>query len=248
MSEGKPPLEDTPRVPQDFGVAPLSSFQDTLFGPKDKHYLDFIARQTTQLRGTYGYYYVLRSQTQRIDGNAPLTDAPGLGPFDRKSKAGGARVDEAIGISALYGEPLVIGPRVDSLRREVTPTWDYADPILVRGIIYRMQRRENPDQRGTIYIRQATYDLARVLSEEEWNIQPQPGDVVRLPNLLGSYDKHQPDDSYYDVAEVETNSTKFGSTGFFTTYSLALIWQSKYDPQRKFPDRIKKPDQPEPPT
>jgi len=236
-----PPLEDTPRVEQDFGTKPLSSFEDTLFGPKDKDYLDFIARQTTQLRGTYAYYYVLRSQTQRIDGNAPLTDAPVMGPFERKSKAGGATRDEAIGASALYGEPLVIGARLDSTYREVTPTWDYADPVLVRGIVFRTQRSESADQRGSIYIRKATYDIARVLAESEWAIQPQPGDVVRLPDKLGSYDRHQPEDSYYDVESVETNSSQFGGTGFFTVYSLQLVWQSKYDPKRKFPDRIKTP-------
>jgi hypothetical protein len=241
------PLEDTPRVPQDFGVRPLSDFSDTLFGPKDKTYLDFIARQTTQLRGTNAYYYVLRSQTQRMDGNAPLTDAPRMSPFERKGRADPARVDEAIGISALYGEPVVIGPRVDSLRREVTPTWDYADPVLVRGICHRLQRSENPDQRGTIYIRKLVFDVARCLAEQEWTIQPQPGDVVRLPNLLGSYDRHQPEDSYYDVEAVETNTSKFGATGFFTVFSLELTWQSKYDPQRKFPDRIKT-TQPEPPV
>lgn len=241
------PIDGTPRIPQAFGTAPLSNFSDTLFGPRDKQYLDFIARQMTQLRGTNAYYYVLRSQTQRMDGDSPLADAPGLTPFDRRGRAGGARVDDAIGISALYGEPVVVGPRVDSLRREVTPTWDYADPVLVRGVCRSLQRSENPDQRGSIYIRKMTFDIARCLAEQEWRLQPQPGDVVRLPNLLGSYDRHQPDDAYYDIAEVETNWSKFGSTGFFTVYSLALVWQSKYDPSRKFPDRIKT-EQPDPPV
>lgn len=242
-----PPLDNTPRITQQFGQTGVPGFPDTFAGPRDKRYLDFIARQTTRLRGTNAYYYVLRSQTQRMDGNAPTTDAPGLGPFDRRGRAGGHVVEEALGVAALYGEPLVIGTRLDSQQRHVTQTWDYAEPVLVRGLCLHLQRSERADARGTIYIRKLQFDLARVLCNQEWDIVPQPGDVVRLPNLLGSYDPKQPDEAYYDVEAVETNASKFGATGFFTVYSLTLDHQTKYDPQRKFPEQLKR-AQPEPPV
>jgi len=246
--EQHPVLPDTPRVTNDFGKTGPPGFPDTLFGPRDKRYLDFIARQTTRLRGVNAYYFVLKSQTQRIDGSQPVSDAPDVGPFDQRARAGGQRVDEATGISAMYGEPVVIGPRVDSLRRETTPSWDYAEPVEVRGIVKNPQRNEQADPRGTIYIRSLRLDLSRVLCEEEWGIKPQPGDVVRVPNPLGSnFPSTVIIDGYYDVRDVDVNFSRFGGQGFFTVYTMTLSWQSKYDPTRKFPERIIR-SEPEPQT
>lgn len=239
--ERTPPIEGASHIPQDLGTRGVPGFPDTFYGPRDKKYLDFIARQSTRIRGVNAYYYVLQSQSRRLDGNAPVTDAPGLGPFDQRGRSGGntEAAEEAEGLSALYGDPVVIGTRLSSVKREVTPSWDFHEPILVRGVATRLGRSENADPRGSIYIQQLQFDLARVLCTEEWNIYPQPGDVVRLPNFLVGYDPLQPDDCYYDVKGVENNSTGLGTTGYFSAYKLTLIWQSKYDPQRKMPDRIK---------
>lgn len=249
MSDEEEVIPDTPRITPDFGTVGVPGFPDTFFGPRNKNYLDFIARQTTRIRGTNIYYYVLTTQSQRIDGHQPMSDAPEPTPLPRRDRGGGERIDEtADGVAAMYGEPLVVGPRINSVKREVTPDWGYADPVAARGVVVRPSQQEFADGRGTIYQRRFRLDLARVLCDRAWKVKPEPGDVVRLPNLMGTgWSAAVLEDGYYDVEHVDTNATRFGATGFFTVYALDLIWQSKYDPTRKLQSRIIVP-QAEPPA
>jgi len=214
-------------------------FKDTFFGPRDKKYLDFIARRTTKLRGTYAQYYILRSQTQRTDGAVPVSVNPRVGPFDQIRHAG----DGEEGVSAMYGETIRMGPRLSSTERETAPTWDFNEPVLVRGIVYDPERSETPDERGSIYVHRIRIALARVLCEETWKIRPQIGDMVRFPELTNP----GLNQDYYDVEEVVINDTRFGSTGFFTAFTLQLSRSSRFSPERKLPSsHLTEP--PEPPV
>lgn len=233
-------IEGTPRVVNEFGdtrVEGPPAQPDTFFGPRNKKYLDFLCRQTLNIRGTYCVYYVLRSQTQRIDGDQPLSDPKNTDEYSQSGRAGGHTQDEqARGIAALYGEPVVLGPRVNSTRRAVAPTWEYAEPILVKAILQQPTREEQPDERGSVYIKGLRAGLARILCEEEYGIVPQIGDIIRVPDLLNEY---------YDVEEVIRNESRFGSTGFFTEFGLTLVRNSKHVPERKLPEIFKR-DQPDP--
>jgi len=238
--EQTPVLERTPRVTNDFGTEGVQGppkFPDTFQGPKNKKYLDFLCRQTTRIRGVNVYYYVMQSQTRRIDGDRPLDDPPTANEFSRSGRTGGhARDDRAKGIAAFYGEPVIVGQRKSSIAREVMPDWSFDEPILVRGIVQDPTRSEEPDERGSIYVRGARLGLARILCEEEWGITPQIGDVVRLPDLL---------EGYYDVEEVMRNDSRFGASGFFTEFGLRLAKSSRYTPERKLADKDIRP-QPDP--
>ena len=104
------------------GTSGTSGVADTFFGPRDKAYVDFQARDMTRLRGTNAYYYVLDDQTRRIDGDKPLDNSENGGrvdvpegtepdPFQRTAHAG----------LALYGERVKIGidaPRSITVLRE----------------------------------------------------------------------------------------------------------------------------------
>lgn len=226
-------------------------FRDTFFGPKNKTYLDFIARRTTKLRGTYCQYYLLTSQTERTDDIEPVSVNRLLGPLDNQPAeqrhAGGERPEclkEARGVSAMYGEPVVLGKRLSSVEREVTPTWKYREPVLVRGILTDPERAEIPDSRGAIYTQRIRLSLARVLCDEEWLIRPRVGDLVRIP-LMTNPPRVQ--DDYYLVEEVVLNNTRFGATGFFTAYTLQLARSSRHAPQRLLPEKDKRPS-PNPPV
>lgn len=211
------------------GTSGSAGVADTFFGPRDKALVDFQARDITRLRGTNTFYYVLDDQSRRIDGDKPLGNSENGGridlpestepdPFQRKAHAG----------LALYGERVKIGRRIDSVRREIQPDWPYLDPILVRGVIYESEHEEEADERGAVYIRRVSMDLARVLCDREWGFQPRPGDIVRLPRLLNQY---------MEVREVERDEKRFGGTGFFAGYKLYLVKTSKYEPQRKLATR-----------
>jgi hypothetical protein len=223
------------------------TLRDTFFGPKDKTYLDFLSRRMTKLRGTNAHYYLLRSQTERIDDVLPVSTNRISKPLDRVAHAGGTTsplLEDAKGIAAMYGEPVVVGERLNSVEREFTPTWDFAEPVLVRGILTDPERAEIPDQRGAIYTQRIRISLARVLCENEWFIRPRIGDMLRLPSLTNP---PRPQDDYYDVEEVVINDTRFGSTGHFTAFTLQLSRSSRHAPQRKIPEKDKR-DSPNPPV
>ena len=207
------------------GTVGTSGVNDTFFGPRDKVLVDFHARDATRLRGTNLWFYVLESHNRRIDGDRPLSDSVNDGRVDVPE---GAPEDPFRNIRhsgfALYGENVIVGERLDSVRREMQPDWPFLDPILVRGVIYEVEHEEESDERGSIYVRRCSLDLARVLCDKEWMLQPRVGDVVRLPRL---------NDVYMDVSEVARDETRFGGTGFFATYKLTLSKSSRYEPQRK---------------
>lgn len=226
------------------------TFRDTFFGPNDKNYLDFIARRVTKLRGTYCYYYELTSQTERTDDIVPVSKNRMVGPIDNMPAnvrhAGGENpplLEEARGVSAMYGEPIVLGRRLSSTEREVTPSWEFAEPIMVRGVLTEPERAEIPDGRGSIYTTRVRLWLARILCEQ-WKIRPRIGDMIRLPTLTNP-PRFQ--DDYYDVEESVINNTRFGSTGFFTAYTLQLARSSRFAPDRKLPERYLR-DSPDPPV
>ena len=212
---------------------------DTFFGKRNKAYVDFHCRNMTRVRGHNFYYYVLESQNRRIDGDRPLgnnldegrvtkpeSDQPT--DFARHRHAG----------MGLYGENVVIGKRIDSVRREFIPDWPFLDPILVRGCIYDLEHEQEPDERGSIYVRRCSIDLARVHCDREWDFQPRIGDVVRLPRL---------NDLYMDIEDVQRDESRWGNTGFFAIYKLILVKMSKYEPQRKIAERKQTPEGSPPP-
>jgi hypothetical protein len=223
------------------GTSAVPGVRDTFFGPRDKAFADFHARDMTRIRGTNLWYYVLDDQNRRVDGDRPLSDAEhrrdittpedtDVDPFQRKAHAG----------FALYGERVKMVKRLDSVRRQVEPDWPYLDPILVRGLVFEVDHENEPDERGVIYVRRATLELARVLCEREWKFQPRPGDIVRFEKLL---------DQYMDVEDVHRAEDKrFGGDGFFVVYKLTLVKSSKYEPQRKIAVRKQTVDGEAPPN
>jgi len=223
------------------------TLRDTFFGPQDKKYLDFIARRITKLRGSYAYYYILTSQTERTDDILPVSKNQIATPADSIRHAGGGLprdLEEAKGIAAMYGEPVSVGRRLNSVEREFMPDWEFAEPILVRGVLTDPERAEIPDQRGSIYTQRIRISLARILCETEWCIRPRVGDMLRIPDLTNP---PRPQDNYYDVEEVVINDSRFGSNGHFTAFTLQLSRSSRHAPQRKIPEKDLR-DAPDPPV
>jgi len=223
------------------------TLRDTFFGPRDKAYLDFIARRMTKLRGTYCYYYTLLSQTERTDDITPASINRINSPLDMSRHAGGGNprdLEESKGISAMYGEPVTVGHRLSSVEREFMPDWEFSEPILVRGVLFAPERAEIPDFRGTIYSQRIRLSLARVLCESEWKIRPRIGDMVRIPDMTNP---PRAQDNYYDVEEVVINDSRFGGIGYFTAFTLQLARSTRYAPQRKIPEG-KKRDAHDPPA
>lgn len=216
---------------------PGDTLRDTFFGPRDKGYLDFLARRITKLRGSNVYYYVLTSQTEKTDDVIPVSKNRMASGNDKIRHAGGTTspllVNEA-GISAMYGEPVIVGERLNSVERQFTPSWEFAEPILVRGVLFDPERAEIPDQRGAIYTQRIRLALARVLCENEWKIRPRIGDMIRIATITNP---PRVQDDYYDVEEVVYNDTRFGSTGFFTAFTLQLARSSRHAPDRKLPEK-----------
>jgi hypothetical protein len=261
-NRGNDDIPDSSEIPEeDLGVRSVAdtlqgqqsaqqtpnTLRDTFFGPRDKAYLDFIARRTTKLRGTNAYYYILTSQTERQDDIIPVSKNRISTPQDSIRHAGGGRprdLEEAKGIAAMYGEPVSVGRRINSVEREFTPDWEFAEPVLVRGILTDPERAEIPDQRGSIYTNRIRISLARILCETEWCIRPRVGDMVRVPDLTNP---PRVQDNYYDVEEVVINDTRFGSTGHFTAFTLQLSRSSRHAPQRKIPLKDER-DAPDPPV
>ena len=215
------------------GTSRAAGVPDTFIGPRNKAYADFIARQTTRVRGTNAYYYVLDDMSERIDGDRPISDADRRGRVDAADGDTALTHDEVFARKrhagmALYGEHVIVKRRLDSTRREIQPDWPYLDPILVSGLVDATEHENEADERGSIRVRRCEFRLARVLCEREWDLQPRAGDVVRLPKLL---------DQYMDVELVEREEARFGGTGFFVEYKLTLVKSSKYEPQRKIAER-----------
>ena len=191
-------------------------FDDTFFGPNDKGYIDRKARDMSRLRGVDAYYYKMRDQTQRIDGDeGPLTDGPEVIPEQTVRRRGGN--------VSLYGEPIIIRKRIDSTSREVIPDWNYAPPVKLRCLGMEPIQEEDPDDRGSIFTFKLKLHIARAIMEDV-NIIPRVGDVIRLPSQL---------DSFYDVQHVDRDKHRFGATGFFIAYYFDLVRKSLFEPERK---------------
>lgn len=206
----------------------LPSFPDTFIGPHDKAYHDFIARDRIRLRGADAFYYVKEDHPRRIDGQ----DGTPLSISEQAKQAGLAR--RAHAGMALYGEQVIVGERLDSVRREIQPDWAYADPILVRGLPYDVEHVYEAGDRGGTYVRGLKFDLARVSCDEEWKqLGPMPGDVIHIPALFAP----QPGNGYFDVKDVNTDQSRVGSTGFFVVYQLILTRTTRYPPERKLPPK-----------
>lgn len=226
---------------------PVDSFRDTFFAPRDKNYLDLLSRRMTKLRGSYVWYYVLTSQTEKTDDILPVSKNRLAGPHDNVRHAGGATsplLKNEKGISAMYGEPVTVGHKLNSVEREFTPSWEFAEPIPVRGVLFDPERAEIPDQRGAIYTNRIRLSLARVLCENQWKIRPRIGDMVRIASMTNP---GRTQDDYYDVEEVVINDTRFGSTGHFTAFTLQLSRSSRHAPDRKLPEKDLR-DAPDPPV
>jgi len=223
------------------------TFRDTFFGPKDKGYLDLLSRRMTKLRGTNAYYYVLTSHTERQDDIVPVSKNRIAEPLQSIRHAGGTtstHLHNEAGIAAMYGEPVVVGERLNSVEREFIPSWEFTEPVLVRGVLTDPERAEIPDQRGAIYTQRIRIALARILCETEWGIRPRVGDMVRLPTLTNP---PRTQDDYYDVEEVVINDTRFGATGHFTAFTLQLSRSTRHAPDRKLPEKDLRPP-PNPPV
>lgn len=192
----------------------VPGFDDTFFGPKDKAYMDRLARNHVKIRGRNILYYKKLDSPSRTDGDRPLSDKPGLSPLDRRGRKGNA---------FLYGDPIFIGKRIDTVTREATPAWDYGNSVEMRGVAFRPEQSDTADERGHISTFKLTLQLARGMCEEV-DLVPEIGDVVLMPPLL---------DTYYDVALIRRDNNRFGGTGFFTAYELDLVRSSKFYPERK---------------
>lgn len=194
----------------------VPGFPDTFFGPKDKAYMDRLARDLVRLRGVNVLYFKKRDVPARIDGVTPLSNNPNAGPFDPKGRKGSS-------LAGLYGEPNMVGQRINSTTREIKPAWDYADPIEMRGVAFNTERADTADERGHLEVLKIQFHLARAMCEDV-EVVPEPGDIIQFPDLLGNY---------YDAEKVNVDAHRFGGTGFFTAYELYLVKSSKFVPQRK---------------
>lgn len=227
----EPPFKSPEPVPHGSGegipldplfTAGVSGFDDTFFGPNDKSYIDRKVKDMSRIRGTDVYYYKMKDQTRDIDGARPLTDGPGPQP-ELEGAVASIPVTARSGNVSLYGEPIIIRKRIDSVKREVIPDWNYQDPILIRALAMEPVQEEDPDERGTIYTHTVKLHIGRALLDEG-GIRPRAGDVIRLPRLL---------ESYYDVEHVDRDQHRFGARGFFVAYSFDLVRNSMFSPERK---------------
>lgn len=192
---------------------------DTFFDDLDKSYMDILNQDITNVRGVEALYWSKRDQTRRIDGEAPLQTPPSVEPV--------LGLRKRTGTYAMYGEPVTVGERVDSVRRRVTLDWNYADPIKVKGIAFDDSSDEDADERGTTYARTITFDISRVVADGV-GIRPRQGDIIQLLSTLGGF---------YDIEDVSKSNSRFGGTGNFTVYSCTLVRNTKFVPQRKTPPR-----------
>lgn len=210
--------------PEPVFTAGTTGFDDTFFGPNDKNYLDRKIKAMSRLRGTDVYYYKLQSQTSRIDGSRPLTDGPEFVPeqTDRRRT----------GNVSLYGEPVIVRNRINAVKREVIPDWNYEAPILIRALALQPGDEEDADERGTIFLQTVVLHIGRVLLDEA-DIVPREGDVIHLPGRSdGGFNDGRPD-AFYDVKHVDRNDHRFGAYGFFAAYKFDLLRNSMFDPERK---------------
>jgi len=226
----EPPFKVPGPVPHGDGLPvnpPFTSgttgFDDTFFGPNDKQYVDRKAKAMSNLRGIDLYYYKQRDQTQDIDGSRPLSDGPGPEPELEQNPTRPISLRERSGNMSLYGEPVIVRNRIDSVKREIIPDWNYAEPLSMRALAMEPTQEEDPDERGTIFVYSLKLHIARILLDEA-GIRPRGGDVIRLPKLL---------ESYYDVKHVERDEHRFGARGYFIAYSFDLVRNSMFHPERK---------------
>jgi len=225
-----PPFKTPEPVPHGGGIPPeppfssgATGFDDTFFGPNDKNYVDRKAKAMSKLRGIDLYYYKRSDQTQDIDGSRPLTDGPGPDPELEPNPTRPIPITSRAGNMSLYGEPVIVRNRLDSVKREVIPDWNYAAPVIMRALAMEPSQEENPDERGTIFVYTLKLHIARILLDEA-GIRPRGGDVIRLPKLL---------ESYYDVKHVERDQHRFGARGYFVAYTFDLVRNSMFHPERK---------------
>lgn len=178
--------------------------------------MDRLARDHVKLRGVNLFYYKKRDVPPRIDGITPLSNNPNAGPFDPKGRKGTA-------IAGLYGEPVSFGPRVDSTKRNITPAWDFAEPVEMRGVVLSTEKSVTADERGHIDVLKMRFNFARAMCDDV-SVHPEEGDILKFPELL---------DGFFDVERVTTDSHKFGATGFYTAYEVDLVKSTKFVPERK---------------
>ena len=199
------------------GKGGVPDFPDTFFGDLDKTFIDCINEDLTNIRGQPVLYFVKNDQTLRIDGEAPGEDAKGIPPVTGLRKRSGNV------IGAMYGEPTKVGPRIDSLRREVKHVWNYANPVKLYVIALEPSSDEDADERGTTYARTLRVDIARTCAENA-GIRPRQGDVIQLVNMLGAF---------YDIEDVSRDDSRFGGDGNFHVFQCTLAKNSKFAPPRK---------------
>lgn len=192
----------------------VPGFPDLFTGTQDKSYIDYLAKDVVRIRGTNVNYFALLDTTERVDGDRPLNDKEDLDYFDVKSHSGNV---------PLYGEPIITGTRINSQIRETKQDWNYSAPYETRGIVEDVSTDEDPDERGTIYVRSATISFARA-NMDDLDLVCRRGDIVQLPKLLNGF---------FDVLDVSRDESRFGADGFFSTYRLSLTRSSKFLPQRK---------------
>ena len=226
----EPPFKTPNSVPHGDGIplgppftSGVTGFDDTFFGPNDKQYIDRKTKAMSTLRGIDLYYYKQKDQTQDIDGSRPLTDGPGPEPELTQNPTRPIPIRARSGNMSLYGEPVIVRNRIDSVKREIIPDWNYADPIQMRALGMEPTQEEDPDDRGTIFVYTLKLHIARILLDEA-GIRPRGGDVIRLPKLL---------ESYYDVKHVERDQHRFGARGYFVAYTFDLVRNSMFHPERK---------------
>ena len=198
-------------------TGPIPGFLDTFFGDQDKSFIDMLNEDLTVIRGQPILYYAKRDQTRRIDGDAPLQTADDVPPVVGLQARSGAL------IGAMYGEPVLLKNRIDSVRSEVEHDWNYADPIKLYAIALEPETEEDADERGTTYTHRLRVDIARVEAESV-NIRPRQGDVIQLVRLLNSY---------YDVEDVSRTEAVFGGDGTFHYFKCSLVKNTKFIPPRK---------------
>jgi hypothetical protein len=183
------------------------------WGPNSLRYADRLTLRMVRLRGQNIFYFKKIDVPARIDGHTPLSNNPNRGDFDPTGRAG----------SALYGEPIHVGRQINSVSSEVTPVWNYAEPIKLRGVALNPVQSDTPDERGHILTLKLNLEIPRALCDE-FNFVPCIGDVVCMPQLL---------DNYYDVSTFSRDAHRWGSSGFFTSYTLQLVRNSIFVPERK---------------
>lgn len=211
------------------------AFPDTFFGPRDKAFQDRRVLEVARIRGVDCYYYKLLDSTETIDGTQPLSNPTPTSAtttdenftmtikVPTESIPPPQKITRRSGNVGFYGEPVTVGNRIDSTKREVVPDWRYGEPVLLRAVGLQPEREKEADERGMVVTKKLTLHIPRALMEAA-GVYPRANDVIRLPNLLNSF---------YDVKHVDRNTHRFGGFGFYTAFKFDLIRKTIFTPERK---------------